>query len=204
MSMRNKSHKTLIAIVRDHVTAWRKAEGWSRESVVSEIVATHDAMEAAATTGIRFEPNTQDTFDRSKVNADRVFRWLDDDSKDTNLLPANFLPSILAAMPMERRRHCLNDILRPLGLVVRVTGAAGGELIDVNLLNHLLREQTEAVAAAAALLDGDVTHDELVTAHRETSEAVQAGVRMRTAIEARMADAGIGVAIAAREKAADA
>lgn len=36
-----------------------------------------------------------------KVNADRVFRWLDDGTKDTNLVPANFVPSILAALPTD-------------------------------------------------------------------------------------------------------
>ena len=30
--MRDVSHKTWIAIVLDHVNAWRKANGWSRET----------------------------------------------------------------------------------------------------------------------------------------------------------------------------
>ncbi len=96
--MRDVSHKTWIAIVLDHVNAWRKANGWSRETVVQMIVEAHECTNGPVVTGIKFEPHTADTFERWKVNADRVFRWLDDSSKDTNLLPTNFIPSILAAM----------------------------------------------------------------------------------------------------------
>ena len=80
--MRDVSHKTWIAIVLDHVNAWRKANGWSRETVVQMIVEAHDRMNGQVVTGIKFEPHTADTFERWKVNADRVFRWLDDSSKE--------------------------------------------------------------------------------------------------------------------------
>lgn len=114
--MRDVSHKTWIAIVLDHVNAWRKANGWSRETVVQLIVEAHERTNGPVVTGIKFEPHTADTFERWKVNADRVFRWLDDSSKDTNLLPTNFIPSILSAMPMDVRLHCMDDLLR--GVVI--------------------------------------------------------------------------------------
>src|SRR5471030_1880418 len=101
--MRNESHQTFIGTMRDHVIAWRKREGWSRESVVAAIVDAHELTEGPATTGIAFDPTTRDVFERQKVNADRVFRWLDDEGKDTNLLPANFIHSIWAAMPIDVR-----------------------------------------------------------------------------------------------------
>jgi len=189
--MRNVSHKTLIAIVREHTTAWRKAHGWSRETMVDAIVQAHEQLNGPAVTGIRFDPHTQDTFSRMKVNADRVSRWLDDDSKDTNLLPTNFLPSILAAMPHDRRRHCIDDILRPLGLAVRSLQLEVLCGVDVSQVTNLMREQTEASAAAAALLDGTATADELIRAHRELSESIVAARSVRATVESQMADAGL-------------
>jgi len=189
--MRNDSHKSLIAVIREHVSAWRKAEGWSRESVVAEIVATHEAIGGPAASGIHFDPATRDTFERMKVNADRVFRWLDDDSKDTNLLPANFLPSILAAMPAEWCRHCLDDILRPLGMAARTMALGGGDGVDITQVTTMIREGAEAHAAAAALLGGQVTPAKMAAAHREMSEAILALRTVRASLEKQMTMAGM-------------
>lgn len=189
--MRNKSHNSLISIVRSHVSEWRKEKGWSRETVVAEIVAAHERIGGEAASGIRFEPNTLDTFERMKVNADRVFRWLDDESKDTNLLPSNFLPSILEAMPHMIRRHCLDEILRPLGLGVRTLEAVGSQAVCVGQMTNLLREQAEAAAATAELLDGNATSDELERAHRELSESIVTTRNVRASIESQLAGMGI-------------
>ncbi|MCS9500340.1 hypothetical protein N1E27_29850, partial [Pseudomonas aeruginosa] len=92
--MRTESH-TLISTLLGVVNQWRRREGWSRETVVQHIVEAHERIQGALVTGIVFDPPTRDTTERMKVNADRVFRWLDDGTKDTNLVPANFVPSIL-------------------------------------------------------------------------------------------------------------
>ena len=189
--MRHESHKTLIAILREHTSAWRKSLDWSRETMAEHVVAAHDRLNGPAGTGIRFEPNTLDTFGRLKVNADRIFRWLDDESKDSNLLPANFIPSILAAMPHDRRRHCVDDMLRPLGLAVRTLAIEGGEALAQGQVTNLMREQTEAATAAVALLDGDATVEELTLAHRELSESIVAARSVRATIEAQMATRGM-------------
>lgn len=191
--MRHESNRTLIAIVREHTSAWRKSLGWSRETMVDAIVQAHDQRGGPATTGIRFEPHTQDTFARTKVNADRVFRWLDDETKDNNLLPANFLPSVLAAMPHDRRRHCVDDLLRPLNLAVRTLATEGSDVMCIALLATVLREQAEASAALAALLDGQATREELIQAHRETSESIVALRQARATVERQMAAAGMQI-----------
>ena len=189
--MRNESHKSLIAVVRDHVSAWRKAEGWSRESVVAEIVQAHESTGGQIASGIMFDPASRDTFERMKVNADRVFRWLDDDSKDTNLLPANFLPSILAAMPAERKRQCADDILRPLGMATRMMVLGEGSGVDVSQVTAMIREGAEAHAAAAALLGGAATPAAMANAHREMNEAIVALRTVRASLENQMAIAGM-------------
>ena len=184
--MRVESHKTWISTILGHVTAWRKARGWSRESAVQEIVSAHDRVHGPQVTGIRFDPPTTDVFERAKVNADRVFRWLDDSSKDTNLLPVNFMVSILEAMPMDARQHCLDELLRPLGLATRVIEVGSRDAVSpVDLLRGMIAENADAQRAVAALLDG-ATRLELVTAQRELSESIEATKAARAVVESRL------------------
>ncbi|PHV14905.1 hypothetical protein CSQ90_21895 [Janthinobacterium sp. BJB303] len=134
--MRNESHKTLIGILREHMADWRRAAGLSSASAIDMIVAAHAHAGGPAVTGIRFDAHT-DEFQRMKNNSDRVLRWLDDETKDTNFLPANFVFSILAGMPDDARVHCLNDMLRRFGLCVRAiessdeAGLALGDICDL-------------------------------------------------------------------------
>lgn len=171
--MNNKPQRTSLAILRDHVNAWRKKNHWSRETVVHEIVDMHAKMGADTLTGIRFDPNTQDVFERTKVNAERVFRWLDDDSKDNNLMPLNFMPSVLSAMPPDIRVACMNDLFRFIGVVIRPLAVYSGDTLDATKsLIRIIKENADANVALAALTDG-VTYTELVTAQKELSESIE-------------------------------
>lgn len=180
--MRNESQKTLIAVLLEHVNAWRRLEGWSRETVAQAIVEAHEAIGGPALTGIRFDKSNPDVFARQKAAADRIFRWLDDASKDSNLLPANFIPSILAAMPVTVRMSALNDLLRPFLLVAWPMDTAGGALDAPLMLKTLVKEQGEAAGAVADLVDG-VTQEELLRASKELSDAISTASTMRAAIE---------------------
>lgn len=191
--MRNESHKTFIGIIRRHVIEWRKREGWSRETVVQAIVEAHESAGGPELTGIRFEPATRDTFERMKVNADRVFRWLDDESKDNNLLPANFTHSILTAMPIDVRLGCVDEFLRPLGLSASGFGAVTDLDLDVN--NHLcdmIKESGEAIHAFARL---GRTPDLIAMerARKELAEAIETKGRARRALDAAISRARAGV-----------
>ena len=149
--MRNESHKTLIGILREHVADWRRAAGLSSASAIDMIVAAHAHAGGPAVTGIRFDAHS-DEFQRMKNNSDRVLRWLDDETKDTNFLPANFIFSILAGMPDDARVHCLNDMLRRFGLCVRAiessdeAGLALGDICDV------ASADADALAALATVM----------------------------------------------------
>lgn len=181
--MRNESHKTLIGTIRSHLGQWRKREGWSRETLVTQVIEAHEACAGPLTTGIHFDPATRDAFERSKVNADRVFRWLDDESKDNNLLPANFLPSVLAAMPPDVRLHCVNELLRPLGLAARsLEQSANAQIAVQQGLVEMIREDAEAHQAFAALMS-DVTDQSLDAALKEINESIETKQRIRSAVE---------------------
>lgn len=143
--MRNESQPTLISIVRAAVNEWRRRKGWSRESVVHEIVMKHMEIGGPSVTGIVFDPATRDTFQRMKVNSDRVYRWLDDETKDCTLLPANFLPSVLAALPQDLQLQCASQILRPLGLdVCRTENVAGAAFNPTVHATSIIKEGAEA------------------------------------------------------------
>ena len=164
--------RTLISSVLNYVNLWRKSRSWSRETVVQAIVETHEKINGPAVTDIRFEGSHPDAFMRQKSNADRVFRWLDDSTKDTNLLPANFLPSILAAMPADIRIRCVNEMFLPADLTVRAISRSPEEVKDFSrLLPSLLKESGEANVAVANLLDG-ATPEELAKARKELTESI--------------------------------
>lgn len=189
--MQPKSHNTAadqstwIATIRDTVEAWRKRNEWSRETVAQMIVDVHEQRGAHRVSGIVFDPPTRDTFKRVKVNADRIFRWLDDVTKDNNHLPTNFIPSILAALPDDLRMHLVNDLLRTNGLACRQT-ATETEVSPITiLLRAMMVETAQADQAVAALLDG-VEPGELETAQREIVEAITVLVRAQDRVESMM------------------
>jgi ribosomal protein S16 len=192
--MRNESHNSLISIVKRHVIEWRKREGWSRETVVQVIVEAHERIGGQVVSGIRFDPETKDTFERMKVNADRVFRWLDDESKDTNLLPANFLQSILAAMPLDIRISCVEEFLMPVGLGARCLNDESHDGLNLqSTLVAMMKEGTEATQAVAGLIGG-VTPEKLEAAHKELTEDIETLQRVRGELEAEVAKYGRALA----------
>jgi len=146
--MRNDSHKTLIGILREHLSAWRKDVGLSSYSAISVIVQAHDEVGGPAATGIRFEPHP-DEYQRTKNNGDRVLRWLDDESKENNLLPANFVLSVLAGLPPAERMDCLNELLHRFGLCVRSLETADEIGLGLSDVCEMASADADALAAVA-------------------------------------------------------
>lgn len=156
--MQHGSHsRTLIAVLRDAVDAWRRSNGWSRETVAQVIVEMHERIGASETTGIKFSPPSSDTFERAKANADRIFRWLDDSSKDNNLLPSNFVLSILAALPADRRLHLADELLSPVGLRAIYADDDADDATAHNVALHfqaVVEHSAAANVAMSKMLDG--------------------------------------------------
>lgn len=170
--MRNESH-TNISVIKYQFEAWRKVNAFSRETAVQMVVETHERLGFDIDSGIRFDPNTRDTFERMKVNADRVYRWLDDVTTDKNLLPTNFITSIIATLPTEYGTPCLNEMFRKIGYEVRPINQINVENLNVN--HHLcliLKEGSEAFQSVAELSNSTDSHS-LVKAEKELSEAIE-------------------------------
>lgn len=193
--MRNDSHKprkTVIAMVRDALDSWRKVNRWSQSTAVEEVVQAHHAIGADVSTEILFEDARagRDEIARQKVNAERVYRWLDED-KSHNLLPANFLPSVLAALPMDSRVELANDILAPCGLAVRAIQP--GEQSGFNPMEHLGALLTEFPQAKQALMKmaSCDSHETALAAMRELDDAIGVAKAARAGIESHIAHAGL-------------
>ncbi|CAM3827453.1 Bacterial toxin YdaT domain-containing protein [Castellaniella denitrificans] len=185
--MRSMS-QTTITILRDEITDYRRGARLSRETVAASIVDAHENLGADVTTGIRFEPKTVDAFERTKVNADRIFRWLDDATKDGVLLPANFLVSVLAGLPEDVRRRALDRILLPLGFAARSLGDGRGvSAVSASMVATLIREQSEAAAATTNLL-GTADRAALLDARREMAEAVDVGQNLLAHLDAQISE----------------
>ncbi|UCV02325.1 hypothetical protein [Dechloromonas denitrificans] len=179
--MQRATHPSPIAIVSDHVEAWRRENRWSRETVADLIVQAHGRIGGPIFTGITFEPPTVDTFERMRVNADRVFRWLDDRSKDKNLLPFNFILSVLAAIPEDRRVLLVNDLLQPVCLAVTTVIDGDIEPTPEEIAEHfrtIVTHTADATVATSQLLDG-VHGDEAEHAEAKLNLAGAAIKRMR-------------------------
>jgi len=169
--MRNNPHKTRIAMYRECIEEWRKREGWSRETVCQMIVEAHERIDGPATTGLRFDPPTIDTYERQKVNAERIFRWLDDVTKDRTLLPANFEPAVEEALPLDIYLKFENMRLARRGVELRLVEVAPAPKLDVTPHVHsILKEYCEA-ASALVSIGPDATVDDIKHACRELQEA---------------------------------
>ncbi len=180
--MRNDSHKkTLIGILREHVSAWRKDAGLSSYSAISMIVQAHDEAGGPTATGIRFEPHP-DEYQRTKNNGDRVLRWLDDESKENNLLPANFVLSVLAGLPPAERMDCLNELLHRFGLCVR--SLEGADEIGLGLADvcEMASADADALAAVATAI-AQPTQANLDLALRRTARAHEKKARVVRLLE---------------------
>lgn len=157
MVMQRATHPSPIAIISDHVESWRRDNRWSRETVADQIVKAHINIGAAYFSGITFEPPTTDTFERMRVNADRIFRWLDDHTKDRNLLPFNFILSIIAALPEDRRILLVNDLLHPVCLHVEAVIDSEDDPTHeeiVEAFRAVVDHSAQATIATSQLLDG--------------------------------------------------
>lgn len=150
-------NRTPIAIIRDHMEAWRRENHWSRETLTDQVIEAHQRAGYDKLTGIVFDPPTRDTYERMRVNADKLYRWLDDATKDKNLLTVNMLWTVLAALPEDRRLALTTDLLAPVGLDPVLIGydlASGPDQTVIHHFRGVVESTSEAQFAMSRMVDG--------------------------------------------------
>ncbi len=90
----------------------------------------------------------------AKTNAERIARWLDDQTKDSSLLPVNMLPVVLGALPMDLRLACVTEMMGALGFDVAIAKLGIPDATHAALVAAAAKEAGEAVAAFSLLADG--------------------------------------------------
>lgn len=181
-----ESQKTPIRSLLEHLDAWRHNKGWSRETLAQIIVEAHEASDGPRKLRVQFDSGITDVFKRAHTNAARIFRWFNDDEKDTNLLSVNFLQTVLIAMPRDYAITWLNTFLRPLGLGAHSLNSKTLPLNAQSALVTLLKEDSESHQAVAGLI-ADQSAAALEAAHRELTDSIEASTRVRSEIEAKIA-----------------
>jgi hypothetical protein len=198
--MQTRLHrKSWTSIVADYVDEWKTGNQWSRETTAEAIVNKYNEIYPNGLPGVEEFSTASDVFKRNSTNACRIFRWLDDRSKDKNLLEINFLPVILEAMPTDIKVRCINDLMVPLNVVSRslVGTIALSESNPINQLKSLIKEASEACQSLAELTDGE-TYDELVTSLQELLELEKVNSIIQATIHQKIA--ALNVTQIVREK----
>jgi hypothetical protein len=183
--MRSVSHRSPIAAVKAGITEWKNSLGWSRETVVEQIVTAHMRIGAPRRTSVQFSDHG-DPATRQKTNADRVYRWLDDDDSDRNLLSVNMLPSLLAGLPADRALAIINEILAPAGFAARaLDSSVNTELNTHEIVQAIVHTNHRTEADATDLLDG-VDPGELPRLHNSLIDDVTVKRSLIGIVEAAM------------------
>nr|WP_153076840.1 hypothetical protein [Paraburkholderia bonniea] len=179
------SHRSPIAAIKAVISEWRRLHGWSRETVTEMVVAAHTRIGGPQRTGIHFSHH-HDVATRQKTNADRVYRWMNDEESDRNLLAVNMLPSILAALPSDLAAQLLNEILGPAGFAARVLHTdSATEINPAEIVRAILASNHRTELDATALLDG-VDPGELPRLHAGLMESIRASQAIALAVESAM------------------
>lgn len=168
--MRQESQKTKLTTLMHYVNLWKQGVG-SRESVAIAIVECHYELGLDVVTGITFDTRG-DSFKAAKTAADRIFRWLDDQTKEGVLMPANFEQSILAAMPQDLVLSYLNESLCAVGFVATPkVFCIGGDECFTKLTKKQHKEGSEATTANLGV-NLNSSLEELEAAKKENLEAL--------------------------------
>jgi hypothetical protein len=172
----------IASILRTEIEAWRRANSIaciSREAFAAMVMESHEALGGEAATGVEFS-FVGDTYTQAKKAAQKLYRWLDTDGT----LPAGIVPSILAALPLDVRLHCLNQMFRPLGIEARSLEATRPARFDgLAHAQAMIKENSEAQSAVVKAASAQ-TPDSIQHAIKEVSEAIEVDLAAKRSLEA--------------------
>jgi hypothetical protein len=177
----------IASILRTEIEGYRRANSIacvSREAFAAMVMEEHAKQGGEAATGVEFS-FVGDTYTQAKKAAQKLYRWLDADGT----LPAGIVPSILAALPLDVKLHCLNQFLRPLGIEARSLEAAAPAHFDgLGHLQAMIKENSEAQSAVVKAASTQKP-DDIRVAIKEVSESIQVDVDAKRSLEAALLQA---------------
>lgn len=149
------NQKSMLAILNEGIRKWRKAAGLSSNEAIGDlIVQAHYKHGFDITTGITFLLDGNDEYHRMHMNAQKIFRWLDGETKATNMLNVNFVPSILADMPSEIKQETINAMLKVVNYTGQPVTSTDQPDTPFALVKNILTQTASINTSYANLLDG--------------------------------------------------
>jgi len=177
----------VASILRAEIEAWRRAGNASREAVAIEVMTAHQALGGEAATGVDFT-FAGDAYTQAKKAAQKLWRWLDEGCP----LPAGMVPSILAALPLDVKLHCLNQMYRPIGVESHSLAPVAPARFDgLAHLQHMIKENAEAQTAVVMAATAQ-TPAAIDAAIKEVSESIQVNLDAKRSLEAARLEAEQG------------
>ncbi|MTD32612.1 hypothetical protein [Paludibacterium denitrificans] len=169
----NRPRKTVVGVLRDALQTWRQREHWTMDTASDEIVKSYYNTGFDGVWLVEFQQHVpgKDAVRVMRTNNERFARWMDDQTKDSTLLPINLLPAVLQALPMDLRLQAASEILRPIGLDVSILHTVPVDTAVSSLMVALTKETGEGVTAFARVADR-MTADTLQSAKIELEEAI--------------------------------
>ena len=168
-------HKSRLDLLMVAIHRWLEMPKVSRSIIASEIVTAANELgliPLLANEGISFN-NTSDPYNDSRVNAQKIFRWLGQ-YQETHAMPERLFhveQAILAAMPQHLKLNYLNAVYGIVGVtVVADHGFSGNEINTAALAITLTKENSEAQIAVIQLGNAP-SRDEVMAAYRELTES---------------------------------
>ncbi|QBP75379.1 hypothetical protein E2K99_10305 [Herbaspirillum huttiense] len=180
--MFHDTHESPIGSLRRHVETWKKRTGLSNATIAQFIVEAHERIGGPVRTGITFG-RSGDAYNDMKAHQQRIWRWLDDVSDDKNLLSANFLPSIVAALPTDLKISFWNELLSHDGFCVASLEEGDGQF-RITDLALVMKEDSEAHQACAEVIGSPDDIQALRRAEKEITEAIETKKQARVRIGA--------------------
>ncbi|MCD4505543.1 hypothetical protein LQR30_15700 [Chromobacterium piscinae] len=185
-SMRNSSQKTVIGAIREHVDLWRRQQGMTHQVAAACVVDAYFSGRFDRVWPIDFVVEGDD-YRRLKNNSDRVWRWLDDQTKQTVLLPANLIPAVLSALPQNLRLQCVVELLAPLGMAPTLLIQEETDACHSALMASAAKESGEGLSAFALLANG-MTPEQLRVALAEVEESISAQQELVHFVKSRLGE----------------
>lgn len=183
--MRDLPHKTVLGVARDALHAYRMRRGLTNGGLAIDLVDFYRQGGWRGVWPIEFQ-ESRDAGRDAATNSERIWRWLDDQTKETNLLPVNLLPVLLAYLPMDLRLRCVSEMLLPLGLSVSIAHTTETQATHAALMAGMAKEAGEGVAAFAELAEA-LTPEQLMRAKVEIEEGIESKRRALDFVTKRLA-----------------
>ncbi|MCH4294202.1 hypothetical protein MJ923_07775 [Shewanella sp. 3B26] len=168
-------HKSRLELLMVAVHRWLELPRVSRAGLAAEVVAAVGSLgmeRDLAREGISFA-KTDDPYNDSRINAQKIFRWLGQ-YQECHPNPERLFhveQALLAAMPAKLRVTYLNDVFGLTGVTVVGDSCSDAQAISLEQMAAVLTKENSEAQIAVITLGPSPSREQLIECHRELKES---------------------------------